>query len=307
MIDGIAHVTVGVADLQPVFDLWIDRLGLETVARREGPDRGLGTLWEISGDRIADQVLIRTAGAATGWLHFVQFSEPDAPVRGGAVATDLGPKSIDVNCEDMPARYDELKAAGYEFRSAISEYRVGDIHAREVQMPGHDETNIVLIEVLSGGFDMNYSPAGYAAMTSFVVIVQSTRIESRFYADLFGLDEIMHHRITGPGIEEAVGLPEGTALDLRLMGREENLFGRVELIKYEGLEGENRFALAKPPALGTLHCAFSVESLDGFLARARQQGIKAVTHDGIETVFGTGPMCSVFSPAGLRIDVFERT
>ncbi len=110
-----------------------------------------------------------------------------------------------------------------------SEYEVGGIRAREVQMPAHDETNIVLIEILSGGYEMKYSPAGYAALTSFVVIVPSTKIEASFYADLFDLDELMHHRITGPEIEKAVGLPSGTALDMRLMGREGNFFGRSSL------------------------------------------------------------------------------
>jgi catechol 2,3-dioxygenase-like lactoylglutathione lyase family enzyme len=307
MVDAIAHVTVGVADLHPVFDLWIDQLGLEIVERRAGPDPGLGQLWNIQAASIADQVLIRTPGADTGWLHFVQFSEPGAPVRSGAAPTDLCPKNIDVNCEDMPARYAELKAAGYEFRSAVSEYEVGGIYAREVQMPSHDDINVVLIEVLSGGFEMNFSPAGYAAMTSFVVVVPSTKTEAGFYAQLFGLDEIMHHRITGPGIEEVVGLPKESALDMRLMGREEKFFGRVELIDYQGLQGTDRFMLTKPPALGTLGCAFSVASLDRFLARAKEQGIQTVAHGRVETLFGAGPMCTLSSPAGLRIDVFERT
>ena len=306
MVDAISHVTIGVANLQPVFDLWIERLGLETVARRQGPDPGLAALWGIPAGQIADQILIRTPGAETGWLHFVQFGEPGAPVRAGAAVTDLGPKNIDVNCKDMPARYAELQALGYKFRSAIVEYELGRIHAREAQMHGHDETNIVLIEILSGGFEMNYSPTNYAAMTSFVVIVPNTKIESRFYADVFGLDELMHHRITGPAIEEAVGLPGGSALDMRLMGREQQFFGRVELIEYENLPGTNRFPLAKPPALGTLHCSFSMGSLDQFLARARQQGSKAIVHDQVDTIFASGPMCSVFSPAGLRIDVFEK-
>ncbi len=59
MVDAISHVTIGVANLQPVFDLWIERLGLETVVRREGPDPGLAALWGIPAERIADQILIR--------------------------------------------------------------------------------------------------------------------------------------------------------------------------------------------------------------------------------------------------------
>lgn len=305
MVDAIAHVTVGVADLRPVIDLWIDRMGLEIITRREGPDPGLGCLWDIPADRIVDQVLIRTPGTETGGLHFVQFRNPDTPVRAGAAATDLGPKNIDVNCVDMTARHAELAAAGCTFRSAISEYEADGLRAREVQMPSHDDTNVVLIEVLSDGFEMNFSPTGYAAMTSFVVIVPDTKIEAAFYAELFGLDEIMHHRIAGPGIEQAVGLPPGSVLDMRLMGRAQKLFGRVELIEYEGQRGQDRFPLAKPPAAGILRCAFSVESLRRFLDRAGQLDVQVRTQGHVETLFGAGPMCSLTSPAGLRIDVFE--
>lgn len=306
MVDAIAHVTVGVADLQPVYDLWSDRFGLETVARRAGPDADLARLWNIPASRIADQALLRTPGAETGWLHFVQFNEPDTPVRQGAAATDLGPKSLDVNCRDMPVRVTGLQSAGYSFRSEIGEYRVEEIHAREVQISGHDQTNIVLIEILSGGFGMNYSPAGYAALTSFVVVVPDTKSEAGFFAELFGLDELMHHRISGPGIEKAVGLPSGSVLDMRLMGRDQKFFGRVELIAYEGLGGSDRFKLAKPPALGTLHCTFAVKSLNEFLHRAENRVIENSIYDGLETIFCSGRVCSVYSPSGLRIDVYEQ-
>ncbi len=305
MVDAIAHVTVGVADLQPVLELWVDHFGLEIGARRTGPDSGLGRLWGIPAKSIVDQVLIRTPGAATGWLHFVQFSEPDAPVRAGAAATDLGPKNLDVNCRDMVTRYAELQALGYSFRSEIVEYRVGGIHAREAQMPGHDETNIVLLEILSDGFDIKFSPAGYGGVTSFVVVVPDTRVEAAFYSEIFGLDEIMHHRITGPAIEKAVGLPEGTVLDMRLMGREDHIFGRMELIAYDGITGRDRFPLTRAPALGTLHCGFAVESVQKILVRAQRAGLAFSEVQNVETIFGTGRMGALSSPAGLRIEVYQ--
>ena len=306
MVDAIAHVTVGVADLKPVFALWVDRFGLETVARRRGPDAGLARLWGIPAERIVDQVLLKTPGTATGWLHFVRFDEPDAPVRQGAAATDLGPKNLDVNCRSMPARYAELRAAGYRFRSEIGAYRVGDIDAREVQMPGHDETNIVLIEILSGGFDVGFSPRGYGAVTSFVVIVPDTRVEANFYRQVFGLDELMHHRITGPDIEKIAGLPKGSALDLRLLGREGKFFGRVELITYEGRDGIDRFPLARPPALGILHCGFAVESVADVVRRARRAGFGGDEFEAVDTVFGAGRFGVLRSPAGLRIELYQR-
>jgi len=307
MVDAIAHVTVGVADLQAVFDLWIRRFGLETVARRTGRDQDLGKLLGIPAENITDQVLIRTPGAATGWLHFVEFSKPDAPVRIRAAATDLGPKSLDVNCRDMAARYEELQAFGCRFRSEIVDYQVGDIHAREVQMPGHDDTNIVLIEILSDGFDIGFSPAGYAGVTSFVVVVPDTRVEAAFYRDIFGLEEVMHHRITGRAIETAVGLPSGSALELRLMGRNTHIFGRMELIAYEGVMGLDRFPLARAPAPGTLNCGFAVESVPKILDRAQRAGMAVSEFHDLETIFGTGHMGVLNSPAGLRIEVYQRS
>jgi catechol 2,3-dioxygenase-like lactoylglutathione lyase family enzyme len=305
MTDAIARVTMGVADMQAVIELWIERFGLEIVARQAGPDPGLAELWGIPADQFVDQLLVRTPGAGEGWLHFVQFEQPGRPVRQAAAATDLGPKSLDVNCRDMPLRYAELRAAGYRFRSEISEYQVEDMNVREVQMPGHDDTNVVLIEALSGGFAIDYSPAGYAGVTSFVVVVSDTIGESAFYRDVFGLDEVMHHRITGPGIEAAVGLPSGAALDMRLLGRESHMFGRMELIAYEGLRGQDRFPLARAPALGILCCGYAVESVRDCVAYARSLGVDARQVNDIETIFGTGPMGVLYSPAGLRIEVHE--
>ena len=303
MTDAIKHITVGVADLDDALKLWTGRFGLDLIVRQPGPDPGLGILWDLPADRILDQALVQTPGTETGWLHLVQFDQPDPPVRRGAATIDLVPKSLDVHCRDMPARYAELESDGYRFRAPISEYDVDDLHALEAQMPAHDDTNVVLIEVL--GWDVRLSDSGYGAVTSFVVVVPDAEVEGAFYTELFDLDELMHHRITGPAIEQAVGLPKGSTLIMRLMGREAEIFGRMELVQYEGLAGTDRFPLAKAPALGTLHCRFQVDSLEAFVERAGQAGA-AVRHYGlIQTIFGSGHAAAVYSPAGLRVEVFE--
>jgi hypothetical protein len=61
----------------------------------------------------------------------------------------------------------------------------------------------------------------------------------------------MHHWVTGFGIRDVAGLPKGAVLDMRLMGNERILIGRVESIECEGLEGTDRFARANPPAPGS--------------------------------------------------------
>jgi hypothetical protein len=47
----------------------------------------------------------------------------------------------------------------------------------------------------------------------------------------------------------------------------------MELIAYDSLKGTDRFALARAPALGTLHCGFAVESVQQILGRAQRAGL----------------------------------
>jgi hypothetical protein len=162
---------MGVADMAVARALWVEQLGLEIIGRRVGPDAALAGLWDIPAEQVVEQLLLGSPGATTGRLHFVQFRDPQPPIREGAATTDLGAKNLDVNCVDMPRLVAGLKQSGYKFRSAIAEYEIDGIQAREVQMPVHDALNLVLVEVLSKGFDVDFTNNGFAALTSFVVIV----------------------------------------------------------------------------------------------------------------------------------------
>jgi catechol 2,3-dioxygenase-like lactoylglutathione lyase family enzyme len=303
----IGWVSVGVADMAVVRALWVEQLGLEIIARRVGPDAALAGLWGIPAEQIEEQLLLGTPGSTTGRLHFVQFHKPQPPVREGAAPTDLGAKNLDVNCVDMPQLVAGLKQSGYEFRSAIAEYEIDSIQAREVQMPVHDALNLVLIEVLSKGFEVDFTNKGYAALTSFVVIVPDVNQEVKFYERLFGMQNILAHKLSGKAIEEAAGLPSGTVLDLHLLGDPKSLFGRMELIEYVGVGGADLFSVALPPATGILGCGFVVRSLEAFskLASANEIDVRSLPESDL--LYGRGRLMKLSSPAGLAIQIFERT
>jgi catechol 2,3-dioxygenase-like lactoylglutathione lyase family enzyme len=303
MFDGIAYLSIAVSDMNVVQNLWIDELGLAIIARRQGPDEELGRLWGLPAEQFADQLLLATPGASTGYLHFVQLNEPGESVRLNAASTDLGAKNIDVNCTGMPALVERLKAAGYSFRSEIGAYEIDGIQAREVQMPVHDGINVVLIEVLSEGFEVDYTNKGFAALTSFVVVVPDVVREAEFYRALFGFQQILRHELSGPALEMAAALPKGTVLDLHLLGHPAYMFGRMELIEYKGVHGANRFERAVPPATGILRCGFKVDSLDEFIALAEKQGVGITRSLQIDAIFGKGQMIELRSPAGLELQI----
>jgi catechol 2,3-dioxygenase-like lactoylglutathione lyase family enzyme len=300
----IAHLTVGVASLDAVLELWVGTFGFSVVERRAGPDAELGRLLGLGADRIAAQALVETPGVGCGRLHFVEFKDPAPPVRSGAGTTDLGPKNLDVVVSDLPTRYEELLAAGHAFRSKWVQYEFQGLDVREVQMAGPDATNVVFVELVGNLYP--FTPQGFAGLGSFVAVVPDMEADVGFYRDLLGLPLAHQVELSGPEVEKMIGLPPGAGLDVSVLGPEALPFGRVELVRYRGAEGKNRYPLARPPALGALHAAFVVPSTEAFRARARARGVALVDHGRIDTIFGAGPAVTVHTPAGLRLDVLEQ-
>ncbi|MEC9375166.1 MAG: VOC family protein [Pseudomonadota bacterium] len=278
---------------------------MELIEKRIGPDDDLAKLWGIEASEIMQQILIKTPGEETGRLHFVEIKNPDAAVREDARPFDLGAKNIDVNCNNLPEKIYNLNKAGYSFRSELAEYEIEDIRAREVQMPAHDGINISFNDILSPGFETNFTKKGFAALTSFVVIVKDIEREADFYRDIFGFTEIMKHKLTGPAIEKVIGLPEGSAVNMHLYGHPTNMFGRIELIHYEGLHGNNLFPKAEPPATGILYCGFEVKGIEKFIENLRFKGFEINGPFKRNTIIGSGLFMDIKSPSGLKLQIFE--
>ncbi|MGI9330691.1 MAG: VOC family protein [Gammaproteobacteria bacterium] len=303
-LGAFTYVSVGVADLDAALELWRDQFALQVSATRAGPDAALASLWDIPADSISRQALVRTPALNTGALHLVEFVHPDKPVREGAAVFDRLPKNLDVYARDLPARYEEMRDAGYVFRAPWTEMPApGGLIFREVQMAGHDATNIVLLEILDT--DYSHSPAGYAGIGPLIIVVGDAEAETRFYADILGLEMIMEDFLAGPEIERMVGLPAGAGIDFRVLGDEADPMGRIEVIEYQRTGGEDRFDRARPPATGTLHAGWQVADLNAVRRHLNEQGIAFRDHGSLDTIYGTGPMISLKTPAGFRIEVQE--
>ena len=304
---GIAYITISVADMDVALDFWVDRMGFELSRRRSGSDELMAALWGIEAHDVIDQALLTSPGASAGRVHLMQFAHPGEAVRHEAAPTDIGPKNLDINCTDMHRHVADLKSAGYSFRSEVGEYTLEGLHTREVQMPCHDDINMVFIEVLSKAeaFQTDFSPRGFAGVTSFVVVVPDTLPESQFYQQLFSLDELLHHRVSGPEIEAVVGLPKGAALELRMLGKTIEPFGRMELVSYEGIQGVNRFNRTVPFATGVISCAFIVPLLAKTVAGLEALALPAADAGRFNTVLGEADVVRTTSPAGMKIDLLQ--
>ena len=229
-IRSIDTIIVGVQNINEAIELWVNQFGLDIVSEREGIDGDLSRLWQLEDDEITKQALLATPKIDVGKIHLVQFKNPSTAVRQNANATDLGPKNLDVTCLDLPSKYDELIKMGYQFRSEYVGYQIESIGADvlEVQMPGHDHTNIIFVEQL--GEKIQLSKRGYGGITSLVTIVSELDEETDFFMDIFSLKEALSEDLFGEHVEKMIGLPKGGGLRLNLLeGDEIDRYGRVEL------------------------------------------------------------------------------
>jgi len=304
-IRSIDTIIVGVQNIDEAIELWVNQFGLDIVSEREGIDADLSRLWQLDDDEITKQALLATPKIDVGKIHLVQFKNPTTAVRENANATDLGPKNLDVTCLDLPSKYDELIKMGYQFRSEYVGYQIESIGADvlEVQMPGHDHTNIIFVEQL--GEKIQLSKRGYGGITSLVTIVSELDEETDFFMDIFSLKEALSEDLFGEHVEKMIGLPKGGGLRLNLLeGDEIDRYGRVELVAYIGAEKQDDlYKIANPPALGTLHCVFRVEDIDNIKNKLRKRSVSFKEHGLLDLIYGKGEIISFRSPAGLRIEV----
>jgi catechol 2,3-dioxygenase-like lactoylglutathione lyase family enzyme len=305
-LGAFAHATVGVANLEAALDFWVGHFGFEVAARREGADPDLAALWGIGAADISRQALVRTPGAAAGALHLVQFAHPGAPVRQDVQPFDHLPKNLDLYVRDMPARVEALRGRGVKFRSEpITSAGPGDMIFSEVHLPGHDSTNVVLLEIIGEGYDTCYNSAGFAGIGPLVTIVPDLAAEEAFYAGVLGMAITLELRLEGAAIESMLGLPAGAALLLKVYGDPAEPLGRLEVIEYQRTRGRNLFARARPPALGTLHVTYRVPDLRPLLERLGSR-VSVVDHGERCLVYGAGRVVSVRSPAGFRLEIIEQ-
>lgn len=297
------HATVGVSDLDAAIGFWTRNFGLRTLARREGADATLGRLWGIDPARIRRQALAATPGARAGALHLVEFVAPAEPVRAGAAVYDRLPKNLDLYTTDIHARVAELGAAGNRFRGPPGDLTVGDQRFREVHLDGPDDINVVLIEVLGPGYAVPLSPRGFAGIGPLVTIVGNAAVEAGFLRDTLGLVTTLELHLAGAAVEQTVGLPPGASLTLQVFGDPAEPLGRLEIIEYGGVAGEDRYARARPPARGILHVTWRVPSLGPVRARLDAAGVSVTEHGVVDALFGRGELIECRSPAGLRIEL----
>lgn len=300
------HLSVGVGDLDEALALWRDRFGFEVVSQSTGPDAQLSRAWGLAPDAIAAQALLRgTSFEDRGMLHLIQYTDPLPPVREGAAVSDSLPKNIDFYTNRIHDQMAALQAEGWSFRSDEPNDIGAGRKVWETQMRGHDETNIVMVEIEDEEFP--YNGQGNYGLTMFVAIVDDIKMERDFYTGLLGLNLNSTSNLGGPGLEAATGLPKGTRWLIDILGEKDRSEGQVELVQYQGAEGVNRYDRAVPGARGLTAVSYRVADLAPMLDFLDAQKNGYSRHNAVGVAGGCYDAVNTRSPAGMLIQMLAES
>ena len=299
-------VSIGTADIGAALDFWVGRLGFECVARAEGDDPGLREHWGLADRQIARQAMVRSAGAENGGMHLVEWDAAADSVRAEAQVFDLCPKNLDIYVDDLPARMAQLVDQGVVFRNEHYSEAVSPdgVHFREIHLAGHDDINIVLLQVI--GSDTPIPDSGFYGVGPLVCIVRDPAEEKRFIDTVLGLSLSHNNILEGPEIEKMIGLPTGCALEVSIWAEPGQALGELELVTYQGTDGADLYPRARPGARGVTHLNWQVDDIEALAAHLSAHGVghSASTING--SLIQSRASLSFHSPAGLRLEAHLR-
>ena len=300
-------VSIGTADIAVALDFWVSLLGFECVARAEGDDPGLRDHWGVADCQIARQALVRSPGAGEGAMHLVEWDVVPETVRAGAQVFDLCPKNLDIYVDDLPKRMAELADRGVVFRNEHYSEAVSPdgVHFREIHLAGHDDINIVLLQVI--GSDTRFPDSGFYGVGPLVCIVRNPEAEKHFIDTILGLSKTHDNILEGPEIEAMIGLPAGCALEVSIWAEAGQTLGEVELVTYQGTDGADRYLRALPGARGVTHLNWWLDEIEPFAAHLRGKGVPYELSKVGSSLFQSSSCLIFHSPAGLRLEVHERS
>ena len=111
--------------------------------------------------------------------------------------------------------------------------------------------------------------------------------------------------LQGEGIEKMIGLPSGSGLDVSIWGGEGTERAQLELVEYVGVEGKTLFPLSKLPNAGLHQVCYQTQEAALLASRANLMGLSVSQRGEIETLSGSGECWTLYSPAGMRIDLLS--
>jgi len=262
--------TASVSDLDRTAAFFRDIGGYETLYR--GPlDPAEIVALNLPEDAKGEVLTLRAVGSDAGYVRLIRFDNAGrkTPTRPGARAWDTGCFwSFMVRAYDLESIYDDAIALGWNTETPIAPLSFNGSELNIVVFKGPDGLQVQAYERLNRPIPEGFTP--FDRLSRPFNIMQMTRNREAVRAlmeDVLGFDRVWY----GPPYtdDEPVLMPLGIPQNLTtsvpykagiFSPQTQTLYGRMEYIEIDGLDGFDHADSCRAPNLGWLSVTYPVES-----------------------------------------------
>ncbi|MEC7289220.1 MAG: hypothetical protein VXW22_03905 [Pseudomonadota bacterium] len=309
--------TASVSDLDRTAAFFTQIGGYETVYRGALDVREIQR-HDLPPAASGEVLTLRAKGSDSGYVRLIRFDNAGrkVPTRPGARAWDTGCFwSFMVRAHDIERVYDDAIAMGWGTETPIAPLSFNGSELSIVVFKGPDGLQVQAYERLN-----RPPPEGFTAFERLsrpFNIMQMTRDREAvrvLMEDVLGFERVWY----GPPYTDPeptlmpLGIPQNLTTRVPYKAGiftppSQSLYGRMEYIEIEGLDGFDHADRCNAPNLGWLSVTYPVASIDAAKAKIETRGWP-IDHQGYEAVrpsFGPMKVFSIKAPDGAVIEFAE--
>ncbi|MGY6627741.1 MAG: hypothetical protein ACXIVL_04435 [Oceanicaulis sp.] len=310
---GWQEAVVSVRDLAPIRDFMVEVAGYEV--------RDSGALapawlaaWDLEGAS-GEYALMASPGKDVGWVRLVRFDgvEQDL-IRPGAQVWDQGGLfSLMVRAEEADLVMDDAHARGWSVFNLPQVFDFGGLIIKNVVVRLPDGVNLAVYSRVHPPIDGWDDLEGFSYPFNTMAMVHDLAAERAFFADGLGYAPFWEGDYIDPApVSTNHGLPNNFS---HIIPRRTSILqqrpgedGRIELMHFDGLEGDDFSDRARPPHLGILAVRLPVVDLDAALARLAALDVRPSAGPSSLKLdpYGEIRWAAVQSPSGIVVELIEQ-
>lgn len=311
---GWQEAVVSVRAFAPTRDFMVQVAGYEVIGSG-GLDRAWLEAWNLPESAAGEYELLASPGKTVGWVRLVRFDGVDQDlIRPGAQVWDQGGLfSLMVRAEDAAFVMDAAHARGWSVFNQPQIFDFGGLIIKNVVVRMPDAVNLAVYSRVEPPIEGWDDLEGFSYPFNTMAMVHDIEAERVFFEEGLGFSPFWAGDYIDPAeVDTNHGLPDNLSDDIprrtAILHQRPGEDGRIELMQFVGLSGQDFSDRAQPPNLGILGVRLPVEDLDATLDRLSGIGFEASAgpRQGRLDPYGAVRWAAVQSPSGIMIELFEQ-
>lgn len=310
--------TASVSDLDQTARFFKEIAGYEIVYRGSLDQTEIDALG-LQDDATGEVLTLRAPNSDAGYVRLIRFDDAGrkVPTRPGARAWDTGCFwSFMVRANDLESVYDDAIGMGWGTETLIAPLSFNGSELNIVVLKGPDGLQVQAYERLNRPIPEGFTP--FERLSRPFNIMQMTRDRKAvrvLMEDVLGFDRVWYG---APYVDEEptlmpLGIPQNLTTSVPYKAgifspQTQSLYGRMEYIEIDGLDGFDHADRCHAPNLGWLSVTYPVASVEAASTVIQSRGWD-IEHPSYETErpsYGALKVFSIKAPDGALIEFAEQ-